>query len=562
MLLSGLEIQPLFATLAVLLDNCSSLFDCWSTLGAAAAAAVGAGAAAVFVGGLLLNPGEGTGIIEEGVPPVATGTASTPPATFEGGGVASTVAQAPPPIQPQVQAPAPAHVQPQVQPPALPQVQASPQQVAPVAQPAAPHVDAVQPGPVAASSPVEQPAAVEPATAVETGPVAPSASPGAATPDPAPDVSPVASAPAAVDATSIATAPTTAAPDAPAVFDTGLAAGLASGVAPVASAIASVASSRAGSSGTGQDSSGQDHDEQDEDEVTCPEADASLFGLPDINTRQDCPGTRPGMPPNYAGIDFTSNDDRGRPMELPFEAGVTGQVTYVGGAFNSVQVTLENGNRIQFLHASQVLVQVGQQVEPTTILGRTGGTGPYGPNHYEIHLHVQAFDPHGDLIDPDCALSGGENRRLRRRVAPPEPTPSRSQPAPGATTVLPGTQPLPPVEVPRMPVQAPVPVQAPTPPPQVTPQVVPPVMPQFAPQAQAELRCTRCGNLSPAGALFCPWCGQTFARAAAPTQAPPASPPAVPPASAPPQVIYCGNCGQANDWGAAFCGRCGTKLAY
>ncbi|MDQ5823205.1 MAG: zinc ribbon domain-containing protein [Chloroflexota bacterium] len=570
MLLSGLEIQPLFATLAVLLDNCSSLFDCWSTLGAAAAAAVGAGAAAVFVGGLLLSPGEGTGIVEEDVPPVATGTASPPPATFEGGGVASTVAQAPPPIQPQVQAPPPAHAQPQAQPPAPPQVQAAPPQVAPVAQPATPHVDAVQPAPVApvaASATVEQPAAFEPAPAVETGPVAPSASLGAATPDPAPDVSPAA--PAPTDTTSMAPAPTTTAPDAPAVFDTGLAAGLASGVAPVASALASVAGSRAGGSGTGRDSSGQDQDAQDEDDVTCPEADASLFGLPDINTRQDCPGTRPGMPSNYAGIDFTSNDDRGRPMELPFESGVTGEVTYVGGAFNSVQVTLENGNRIQFLHASQVLVQVGQQVEPTTVLGRTGGTGPYGPNHYEIHLHVQAFNPHGDLIDPDCALSGGENRRLRRRVAPPEPTPSQSpQPAPGATTVLPGTQPLPPVEVPRMPVQAPLPVQAPTPPPQVIPQVTPqvvlPVMPQLTPQAQADLRCTRCGNLSPAGALFCPWCGQTFARAAVPPAppAPPAPPPAAPPPSAPPQVIYCGNCGQANEWASAFCGRCGTKLAH
>ena len=367
------------------------------------------------------------------------------------------------------------------------------------------------------------------------------------------------------DSASMATAPATTAPIPTPVFDTGLAAGLASGVAPVASALAAVAGGRAGSSGTGMDSSGQDQEDQDDDEVTCPEADASLFGLPDINTRQDCPGTRPGMPPNYAGIDFTSNDDHGRPMELPFEAGVTGDVTYVGGVFNSVQVTLDNGNRIQFLHASQILAQVGQQVEPTTVLGRTGGTGPYGPNHYEIHLHVQAFDPHGDLIDPDCALSGGENRRLRRRVAPPEPTQDQPQSGIAATTILPATQPLPPAEVAQMPVQAPLPAQAPAPPPQVMPQaaqpVVPPVMPQLAPQSQGDLRCTRCGNSSPANALFCPWCGQTFVQAAAPpTPTPP--PPAIPPPSAPPRIIYCGNCGQANDWGSAFCGRCGTRLTY
>ena len=47
-------------------------------------------------------------------------------------------------------------------------------------------------------------------------------------------------------------------------------------------------------------------------------------------------------------------------IELPFESGVSGEVTYVGGSFNSVQVTLENGNRIQFLHASQVFAQVGR----------------------------------------------------------------------------------------------------------------------------------------------------------------------------------------------------------
>jgi hypothetical protein len=306
----------------------------------------------------------------------------------------------------------------------------------------------------------------------------------------------------------------------------------------------------AGGSGAGREAGGQDEGEQDDDLDTCPEADASLFGLPDINTRQDCPGTRPGMPPNYAGLDFTSNDDHGRPLEMPFEAGVTGEVTYVGGSFNSVQVTLDNGNRIQFLHASQVLVQVGQHVGPTTVLGKTGGTGPYGPNQYEIHLHIQVFDRHGDLIDPDCALSGGENRRLRRNVippateetaAPPE-TPHESYVAPGATTILGGTQPL-------------TPVGPPLPPPQVPVQAPPPAYPQAPPQAPAGLRCTRCGNTSPANARFCPFCGQTFAQAVTPSP-PPIAPPA------PPQTIYCGNCGQANSWGSAYCGRCGSLLSY
>ncbi|MDQ3930304.1 MAG: M23 family metallopeptidase, partial [Chloroflexota bacterium] len=449
MLLSGLDIQPLFATLAVLLDNCSSLFDCWDTLGAAAAAAVGAGAAAVFVGGLLLGPGDGTGVIEEGLPPIAAGTGATPPATVEGGGVATTVAQAPS-MQPPVQSPPPIQTSPPlvqpttptpVQPAPPPTVQAGPPQPStPVAEPPMPGPYAgAEPGLVTASGPSGQPPALEPAAAVEPGAAAPSTSPPAAPAAPAsaepapvepaaappsadappiappassapPSTSPGPSGPAPTDSTVAAPAATTeAAP--PLVIDPALAAGLAAGVAPMAGALASVAGGRAGGSSS---ESGDADEEGEEDEVACPEAEASLFGLPDINTRHDCPGTRPGMPPNYAGLDFTSNDDYGRTRELPFEAGVTGEVTYVGGAFNTVQVTLENGNRIQFLHASQIFAQVGQHVEPTTVLGRTGGTGPYGPNHYEIHLHVQAFNEHGDLIDPDCALSGKENRRLRR----------------------------------------------------------------------------------------------------------------------------------------------------
>jgi hypothetical protein len=287
----------------------------------------------------------------------------------------------------------------------------------------------------------------------------------------------------------------------------------------VAAVAGAAAGSRASSSSTGSSTS------QDEDLDRCPEADASLFGLPDINTRHDCAGTRPDMPPGFAGLDFTSNDDHGRRMELPFEAGVMGEVTYVGGSFNSVQVTLENGNRVQFLHASQVLVQVGQQVGPTTVLGRTGGTGPHGPNHYEIHLHVQAFDQHGNLIDPDCALSGGENRRLKRKVLLPE-----APPVPTSQTYAvrqPATQSL----------------------------------TQSLPQTPTVITCTRCGNVSPANALFCPWCGQTFVQAAAPAP-PPIAPPAPPVVPAPPQTIYCGNCGQANAWGSVYCGRCGTRLSY
>lgn len=542
MLLSSLEIQPLFATLTVLLDNCSSLFDCWDTLGAAAAAAVGAGAAAVFVGGLLLSPGEGTGIAEESAPPVAD-TVAAPHAAHQGGTVAQATAptQQAPPGPPTIQpAPVPAPIPGSAAAPGAP-FGSSPATPAPA-------------GPVApqATGPATPQGAATPGGGIEAAPVEAALPPGVASSDPTLGAAPADVAPTAP---ATPTTPAPATPVAPPAIDPGLAAGLAAGVAPVISTLKTVvASATGGGRGAGTDRDTGSQDEEDlEDGVRCPEVDASHFGLPDINTRQDCPGARPGMPPSYAGIDFTSNDHHGRSMELPFEAGVTGEVTYVGGAFNSVQVTLENGNRIQFLHASRVLAQLGQQVEPTTVLGRTGGTGPYGPNHYEIHLHVQAFDQHGNLIDPDCAVSGGENRLLRRKVAPPEP--AREAPStPGATAVLSGTQPLTATEVPQPYIQAPPPT--------------PSTPPQVMPQARAEIRCARCGNFSPANARFCPWCGQTFAQAAAPVappQAPLVAPPPVSPppaASAPPQTIYCGNCGQANGWGSLFCGRCGAKIAY
>lgn len=494
-----LELQPLLANLAVLLDNCSSLFDCWDTLGAAAAAAVGAGAAAVFVGGLLTSPGDATGIVEEGIPPAPTPTPAAP-----------------------------------AQPPT------------PVAQPGPAFGGEVQPEPVVASVPVGSPAPGP----MSEAPAVNAAAPAPVEPPPVqpPPIQPAAVGPAAVE-------PPPIVPVAPQIAEAGLAAGLAAGVAPVVNVVKAATASMSSTSGSGQSSSDRDQDGQDDEPETCPEADASLFGLPDINTRQDCSGARSGMPPNYAGLDFTSNDDHGHRIELPFESGVSGEVTYVGGAFNTVQVTLENGNRIQFLHASQVFAQVGQQVEPTTVLGRTGGTGPYGPNQYEIHLHVQAFDKHGELIDPDCALSGGENRRLRRKVAPPEVAPEQyaEYAAPGTPTVFIGaaTGPEPITPVPQVPVQPPLP--------QVMPQSTEVPVPSLP-----GIRCARCGNTSPANSLFCPWCGQTFIQSAAPVAPPPAPPPPVVPVVpvVSPQTIYCGNCGQANSWGSVFCGRCGNKLAY
>jgi murein DD-endopeptidase MepM/ murein hydrolase activator NlpD len=59
-------------------------------------------------------------------------------------------------------------------------------------------------------------------------------------------------------------------------------------------------------------------------------------------------------------------------------------------------VTLDDGSILQFLHASKISVQEGQQVTPDTVLGITGNTGAS-----VIHLHVQAKDPQGHPINPE-----------------------------------------------------------------------------------------------------------------------------------------------------------------
>jgi murein DD-endopeptidase MepM/ murein hydrolase activator NlpD/ribosomal protein L40E len=287
--------------------------------------------------------------------------------------------------------------------------------------------------------------------------------------------------------------------------DTGSGVGIVAATTGAASAVAGRAAAAARSGHAGD--STQDEEEEAEEGEACPEAEASLFGLPDNNTRSDCPGTRPGMGDGYAGIDFTSKDQYGQVRPLDFEACVTGEVTFVGGVFNMVEVTVENGNRIQYMHASRVYVTPGQQVGPATKMGITGGTGPDGSDQYETHLHVQALDRNGDLIDPDCAISGEENRWLGARRSRGRDKESRLQ------TVE---------QAPPQPVALPESMGVPH-----------------------SVECANCGTLNPQGSSFCVNCGGSLG-------------PVPPPQAA--QGVVCGNCGLTNPPGSKFCSRCGTGL--
>jgi Peptidase family M23/Double zinc ribbon len=391
-----------------LLDNCSSLYDCWDNVIPAAAAAVGAGAAAVLAGGLLLSPENQPGPLGDEPP----GVPLTPPL----------------PGQP-----------------------------------------------------------FQPSQPVGMSGVGPAGHAGSAMPPPGGYSAPP------------PTPPSSSIP-VPGVIG---AVGVAGGAGVAAS---SVASPRQGSgSAAGSDTS----DDSAEDEA-CPQADPTLFGLPDNNTRQDCTGSRPGLGHAYTGIDFTSLDERGQVRLLPFDACVSGTVSFVGGPFNMVEVTLKNGSRMQFLHASQTYVRVGERVGSTTRLGVTGGTGPEGRSQYEPHLHIQALDKDGNLIDPDCALAGKEDRKLK--VSAPKTKGRKKQPSASSAQQA-----------------APTPPQSPT-------------MPLTPPSPAAMLMCGTCGMSNPFGSGFCGRCGRPLAQ------------------FAPQPGMTCGRCGLFNPPGAAFCGRCGTRL--
>jgi len=67
-----------------------------------------------------------------------------------------------------------------------------------------------------------------------------------------------------------------------------------------------------------------------------------------------------------------------------------------------VFVKLDNGVRILYGHLSQTTVKLGEHVKAGDIIGLSGNTGhSTGP-----HLHLQAYDVSGKLIDPTSMANG------------------------------------------------------------------------------------------------------------------------------------------------------------
>lgn len=184
---------------------------------------------------------------------------------------------------------------------------------------------------------------------------------------------------------------------------------------------------------------------------TCPSVlSAQTFGLPagngitsppsDLRVYHAQTGTYSVYTPGYQlgpgdkkvphkSIDISSKDSSGSVVKTVFTAGVSGTVRIIpGNKYNAFEIILSNGNRLRFIHASQILVKNNATVNPTTPIGVTGGTGPnyyYNPDGtkqwfkddkaFAIHLHVQGQDKKGrTLDDPNCALVG-----LKSSVADP-----------------------------------------------------------------------------------------------------------------------------------------------
>jgi murein DD-endopeptidase MepM/ murein hydrolase activator NlpD len=110
----------------------------------------------------------------------------------------------------------------------------------------------------------------------------------------------------------------------------------------------------------------------------------------------------------HNGVDIQSRrTPTSNPEPLPFRAGVYGEV--IEARPGAIAVRLANGNVMEYYHCSRADVKVKDKVEPGTVLGMTGSVGTK-----RIHLHVQARDVDGRLVNPDMIFPGGQTRSAFR----------------------------------------------------------------------------------------------------------------------------------------------------
>ena len=142
-------------------------------------------------------------------------------------------------------------------------------------------------------------------------------------------------------------------------------------------------------------------------------------GIPEPEREPAAP--LPGTPRASSGFGWRSDPFTGRrtfhpgldlpvPVGTPVYAPLPGEIVRIDragvghGVINGNAVFLRSPDHVWvFLHLSVVAVSVGSTVQRGQMLGRSGQTGrATGP-----HLHVQVYDPSGQLVDPLSAYPHG-----------------------------------------------------------------------------------------------------------------------------------------------------------
>ncbi|SFQ99449.1 LysM peptidoglycan-binding domain-containing M23 family metallopeptidase [Desulfoscipio geothermicus] len=96
--------------------------------------------------------------------------------------------------------------------------------------------------------------------------------------------------------------------------------------------------------------------------------------------------------------DFHEGWDLAAPEGTPIRAAAAGRVTFAGwdGGYGlAVRIDHGNGVTTLYAHASSILVSVGEQVSPGTVIARVGNTGlSTGPHvHLEVRVDGRPVDP-------------------------------------------------------------------------------------------------------------------------------------------------------------------------
>jgi murein DD-endopeptidase MepM/ murein hydrolase activator NlpD len=142
--------------------------------------------------------------------------------------------------------------------------------------------------------------------------------------------------------------------------------------------------------------------------------------VPDIPETSEKPSASIGAIPITSGFGirkdpldgsmrFHNGIDMAAPAGTPFHAVDRGTVVFAGmlGTFgNTVVVDHPNGDRTLYAHASRVLVQAGQEVEPDQEIGTVGSTGrSTGPHlHFELRRNGESINPN-EILDLRSPLS-------------------------------------------------------------------------------------------------------------------------------------------------------------